>query len=227
MIPIRAVEELADVADPAWPAVLELVGRASVPVTVVPIEADAGRAALHRTQVGADTVVGALVLSCGGIVVDHGWLRVLGGGGDGLPDVAAASGLGPVSAGSADETAALVVAYDVLGGRFALNRGELPGGVGEVAYWGPDTLSWMPTEMDPAVLLETLLGGGLEDFYHDLRWPEWAAEVQAVGLDHGIAVTPSLHTVEGRRIAEAERSVVPFDRLVADQVDLAAAAIHG
>lgn len=77
-------------------------------------------------------------------------MRLLGGGSEGLPDLAAANGL--ERPGTSELPPWLTVGFDVLGGRFAVNGGGLPGQPGEVCYWGPDTLAW------------TALGGGYSQF---------------------------------------------------------------
>lgn len=64
-------------------------------------------------------------LSSGGLLVDHGWFRVLGGGCTQLPDLAAGNDLGPPAAG-AEPPPLLTAAFDVPGGRFAVNGGGLP-----------------------------------------------------------------------------------------------------
>lgn len=63
--------------------------------------------------------MGALALPTGGLLVDTGWLRVLGGsGGDrGLPSPPQANDL----PGDEQPPAAPLVGYDVLGGRFEVN----------------------------------------------------------------------------------------------------------
>jgi Protein of unknown function DUF2625 len=55
-------------------------------------------------------------------------VRLLGGGSGRLPDLVTASGLGPPTA----STPPLTVGFDMLGGRFAVNSGGLPGQLGEV-----------------------------------------------------------------------------------------------
>lgn len=62
-------------------------------------------------------------------IVDSGWLRVLGAGTPGLPDLATVNDLGH-PADTQGAPGLLVVAYDVLGGIGAVNGGALPGNPG-------------------------------------------------------------------------------------------------
>jgi Protein of unknown function DUF2625 len=125
---VRGLEALIQVDDPAWPALTDLFARSTVPVRVLPLgDPAAGPTTLYRLQVTARSFLGALALNCGGVLVDDGWVRLLGGGttvgGDdasGLPDLATANGLGdPEPARCAPST--LIVGFDVLGGTFAIN----------------------------------------------------------------------------------------------------------
>ena len=131
---LRSPSELADVDEPAWPELAALIDAAPSPVVVLPVPVDQARAVLYRLQVTARSALGALALNCGGLLIDHGWLRVLGGGGDALPDLATVNDLGdPVQ--SQGPPSFLAVAYDALGGRFAIDGGGLGIQQGKVCYW--------------------------------------------------------------------------------------------
>jgi Protein of unknown function DUF2625 len=212
MISIRSAGELAGVPDPAWPEWLELIRLAPVTVLVLPAARQAGLEMLFRLQVTARSPMGALALNSGGILVDHGWVRLLGGGSEGLPDLAAANGLGLPDASGPPPW--LTAGFDVLGGRFAVNGGGLPGQPGEVCYWGPDTLAWTPLGGGYSQFARMVLGGGLARFYQDLRWPGWQEEVAALRADQGISVHPFLFTAQSHPIARASRRPVPFAELL-------------
>ncbi|WP_406830506.1 DUF2625 family protein [Pedococcus sp. KACC 23699] len=96
---LRSAEELASVDEPAWPAIESLVRQSSPLARILPVDRVTGEASLHGLQVTAASALGALALNCGGLLVDGGWLRILGGGYLGLPSIAAANGLhGPTTA---------------------------------------------------------------------------------------------------------------------------------
>ncbi len=69
--------------------------------------------------------------NCGGIVADHGWVRLLGGGGRDVPDVAMANHLGEPGTRTGPPPW-LLVGFDALGGRFAIDGGGLGVSSGEV-----------------------------------------------------------------------------------------------
>src|SRR5687768_17585852 len=189
----RPAAQLAATDDPAWPQVQTWALGAGA--TILPVSAEAGLRTLYRLQVSARSTLGALALNCGGIVLQSGWLRLLGGGHDGLLDLATANGLADPS-GHDHLPAELAVAHDVVGGLFAVNGGELPGQVGEVAYWGPDTLDWTPLGVGHSGFVEWALSDVAVGFYEELRWDGWEDEAAALGLDEGIALDPAPFTPE-------------------------------
>ena len=207
---VKSVSELVDVDDPAWPLVSSWLESSSI-AAALPVESDAGRECLRRLQVTAGSILGALALHTGGILVDHGWLRILGGGGSGLIDLAS---INDAQLSGESPNGPLIIGFDVLGGRFAIDGGGLGGEPGEIAYWAPDTLAWEGLGVGHSAFMEwVLVGGRLGQFYADFRWEGWADEVQAVGLDQALSVWPPLGTAEARPIAKTSRRPVPRTEL--------------
>ena len=213
----RSLDELQDVEQPAWPALEAALSASSIDVAVLPVDRASAEQVLLRLQVTVGSTLGALAVNTGGLVVDRGWLRILGGGGAGLPDIATATGC---DARIASPTM-LIVGYDVLGGRFAVNGGALDGAPGEVHYWGPDTLEWSPIGAGHTAWVEWALSGGLDEFYADLRWSGWESEVPQVEVGKGLSVYPFPFSKEGRDIGGASRRPVPFPELLSVLDDLA------
>lgn len=216
---VRPASELASVEDPAWPELAAKFARTEN-ARVIPISRQAGLKVLNRLQVTARSSLGALALNCGGVILDHGWLRILGGGGEGLWSVADANQLeepvpGRPSPGS------LVVALDVLGGIFAINGGDLPFAAAEIGYWAPDALAWEATGIGHSAFV-AWAPAGVGEFYAGYRWPAWQDEIKAVPLDQGLSIYPPLFTEEGQDIATARRRAISFRELVAFHRDVAA-----
>ncbi len=214
-------------AVPAWPRMEELVATAPVHVEVLPVDPAQAARVLLALQVTTASTLGGLVVGCGGLLVDHGWLRLLGGGSALLPDVATVNGIAlpgpdvPVDAARPSPPGWLVVAYDVLGGVYAVDGGLLGVAPGEVCYRGPDALRWVGLGVGHTGLVEAVLGGALTEFAADLRWPGWQAEVAAVGADRGLATYPPPFTFEGRDLSRVSRRPVPFAELLSFYDDLA------
>jgi hypothetical protein len=178
----------------AWPLVQRWIEQAATAVTVLPIDEKSGRETLDELGLTERSVLGALALHTGGLAIDQGWLRVLGG-----PSLLAWS----------DRLRdGLVVGHDVVAGFYAVTRDD-----GEVRYLAPDSLEWEGTEMGHAAWVHWTLTGDLETYYANLRWPDWQEEVAALAPDQGLSLYPPPFTREGRDVAEATRGVTPMAEL--------------
>jgi hypothetical protein len=205
---VRSLADLTSTDDPAWPTIQEWVADSPRGVDVLPPDGtDRGRCLL-RLQVTTRSPLGALAWETGGMILDHGWLRLLGGGTPTLPDIASAS---PIADGPPPF---LVVAQDVLGGVFAVNGDGLPTEPGEVGYFAPDTLAWLGLGAGHGDFVRWALTGDTESFFASLRWPGWEDEVRAARPDQAIAMYPFLFTAEGSSdVASTSRRLVPWTEL--------------
>ncbi len=77
------------------------------------------------------------------------------------------------------DTEHFLVAYDVLGGKFAWSPVTM-------RYFAPDILEWEDLDLGYSAWLHAMLGGALEGFYETLRWPSWQDEVAAARADQGL-----------------------------------------
>jgi hypothetical protein len=80
MTSARALEQLIDSDQPGITVVRSWVAGAKNPVEALQVERGAGERALLALQVTSRSPMGAIALETGGILIDHGWVRVLGGG---------------------------------------------------------------------------------------------------------------------------------------------------
>jgi hypothetical protein len=148
--------------------------------------------------------MGALAFHSGGILVDHGWLRILGAGSAALPR---ALDLWNGAPGKQRCARGVLVADDVVGGFFAWFREPRT-----VHYLAPDTLEWEDSELGYADWLNWALTDRLLQFYRDLRWEGWAQEVGKLSGDSGLLVYPPLCTEE-TPISERHRAPVSVEEL--------------
>lgn len=209
-VSVRSADDLAQVASPAWPEIVALAASSSA--VVLPVEPAQGLRTLFRLQVSAGSFLGGLALNCGGILADHGWFRIYGGGSPGLPDVATANRLADPYA-LTSPPGLLEVGTDVLGGRFAIDGGALGINAGEVCYFGPDTLSWGGLGGGHSAFIRAVLDGSMADAFDSLRWPGWQGEVERLHASEGISLYPPPFTSEGKDPGAVSRRVVPADEL--------------
>lgn len=201
---MRALEELIS-DDDAWPEIVAAIAGSNERCVTLPAERTDGDCLL-RLQVTTRSVLGAMAFHCGGLLIDHGWVRLYGAGHGGLPCIAAANSL-PTEDGSSPTT--LLIGEDVLGGKFAINGGGLPGPVGEVNWWPPDTMRWESLGAGHGAFVHWIIGGGASPMFEPLRWPGWEAEVSDVALDRGLMLYPPPCTREGQDTSKVSRRTVP------------------
>lgn len=215
----QTLHDLVSVDDPAGPLLQEWLGSGGVDAQVLGVEPERRDQCLLGLQVTLRSVLGAVAYETGGIIVDHGWLRLLGGGHEALPSLYEALGL--EEATSAPEY--VVLGWDVVGGVFALDGGGIRGAKGHVCYYAPDALQWEDLDFGHAEFVRWALTGGLSTFAGDLRWEGWEQQAPLVPLDEVYLSDPPLWTPEGQRVDEAERRHVRVDELLAHQGEAAAA----
>ncbi|MFJ8866881.1 DUF2625 family protein [Streptomyces sp. NPDC102473] len=227
---MREIDELVHVDDPAWPELREMLSVGSVPAQVLSSDVDEGRRCLLQMQVTARSVLGALALNTGGLLVDHGWVRVFGGGsetGGGLPSLAQVNRFPADFDPVRHPATGLIVGHDVVGGAFALNGGDpaaagRPGAPGQMTYFAPDTLGWEAMEMGHSGWLSWLLSGRSEMFYDGLRWPGWREEAAALAFTQGISVYPFLWSEEAQAdLAATSRRPAPMREIIGVAADFA------
>ncbi|MEV6238285.1 DUF2625 family protein [Lentzea sp. NPDC051838] len=222
---MRDLTELVDVDEPGWPVVVEALAEGDH--AALPPDSEACRATLLQLQVTARSLLGAVTLNSGGLLLHHGWLRVYGGSGADLPSLAEVNGFPADPDPSWAPQAGLVLAHDVLGGAFALNGMDCasygrPGEPGQVVYFAPDSLEWETFDGGHSAWLMWMLEGGLEEYYSTVFWPTWRDEVAQLGLRDVITMFPPLFSKEGAEdVAGTTRSAVSMREQLAFQADFA------
>ena len=162
---------------------------------------------LLAAQVTTRSPMGAVIYETGGLLIDGGWLRVLGSGSPVLNRT--------LMGWNQDKPKGmLLVADDVLGGFYALNGGAFgQESLGKIFYFAPDNLHWESTNKTYAEFLLFCFSGDLHAYYRKLRWKGWEQEVSTLTGTQGLACYPFLFTKEGKNVAKDKRGVVPIKEL--------------
>lgn len=208
---MRSLQELINLDDPGFRLVREWIEAAVRPVEVLP-PSDARDNTLMQTQVTTRSPMGAIVYETGGILVDGGWLRILGSGNSRLTRT-----LPAWNAGRSDGF--FLVADDAVGGFFAINGGAFGDDVKSMYYFAPDSLDWEPMEMGYSDFLGWAFSGKLDQFYEWIRWPGWDRDVPTLHGDRCYAFYPFLFTKEGKGGC-GRRAEVPVEEAWGMQMDL-------
>jgi hypothetical protein len=180
------------------------ISHATNEIELLACDQTAGEQALLALQVTTRSPMGALAYSTGGLLVDGGWMRVLGAGCARLPrSIAGWNGRLP---------GAMLVGDDAIGGFFAVNGGALNGASGHVHYFAPDTLAWESMNIGYSDWLRWICAGDVATYYAKSKWTSWRDEVANLSGDSAFSFYPPLFT-KADSIDDRSRRVVPLAEL--------------
>lgn len=196
---MKSLSELISAGDENWQKLKRSAERSRNKVEF--LEKDSAKAviALQQSQLSTGTTLGSIIYYSGGILIDDGWIRILGSGSRRLPRNIPEWNAGKISAMRTSEMFYILVADDVMGGLFAIKASSVEEleNIGQVFYFGPNSLSWQNTGLSYNAFLFFCFNGNLNDFYSDFRWKGWKEEIATVDCNSVISCYPLLWTKEG------------------------------
>lgn len=211
---MRTLSELIDTENSAWPLVKDWIEQARNKVDILPvIDKKTADEALINIQVTTRSPMGAIIHNTGGILVDNGWLRILGSGSVRMQRALPSWNLGKTLEIYGGLAPYLLVADDAVGGFYAINGGALGKDAGNMYYNAPDMTDWMPMNMSYIQFLLFTLETDMNDFYESLRWPGYEKEIQNLQPDYAFNFYPFLWTEEGADITTCSRKVIPIEEV--------------
>ena len=209
---MRTLEELINKEEPGWDLVREWMQEATNPYEVLPRDAKRAAEELLNAQVTTRSPMGAIIYETGGILIDGGWIRLLGSGCERLDRGMFQWNKGKTFENYGEPPAFLLVADDILGGLFAINGGAFgQEGLGQMYYLAPDTLSWEPMNCGYSEFVSWTLGGDIHMFYKPFYWDGWQEEVSKLNGNQVFSFFPFLCTKEGQQIEKVSRKVVSME----------------
>ena len=195
---LKQLHELINRDDPGWPLVQGWVAEAKNHVEVLPPPDEATREkALINAQVTTRSPMGAIIYETGGILVDHGWIRILGSGHPKLPRRLPDWNFGRSFIKSGEKPTFLLCADDVIGGFFAIDGGGLKIEHGKVCYFAPDSFHWENTNLGYSDFLCWCFQGDIAKFYETERWSGWETEMSSIRGDQVFSIFPPLWEAGG------------------------------
>ncbi|SNC76727.1 Protein of unknown function DUF2625 [Hymenobacter gelipurpurascens] len=203
----RPLSELVNTQEPGWELVSQWIREAKNKVQVLPKTPARADSTLLAAQVTTRSPMGAVIYETGGLLIEGGWLRVLGSGSPKMNRTLMGWNEGKPAG-------MLLVADDVLGGFYALNGGAFgQESWGKVFYFAPDNLRWEATNKSYSEFLLFCFSGDLQAYYRNLRWKGWEQEISALTGNQGLACYPFLFTKEGKNVGKDKRGTVPIQEL--------------
>ncbi|MBF1126253.1 MAG: DUF2625 domain-containing protein [Capnocytophaga sp.] len=209
---MRTLEELINKEEPAWDLIQEWLQEAINSYEVLPRDAKRAETELLNAQITTRSPMGAILYETGGILINGGWIRLLGSGSERLDRGMFQWNKGKTFEDYGQPPAFLLVADDILGGLFAINGGAFgQDDLGQIYYLAPDTLSWEPMNCGYSEFVCWTLEGDIDLFYEPYYWEGWQEEVAKLNGNQVFSFFPFLWTKEGQQIEAVSRKVVPIE----------------
>jgi hypothetical protein len=210
----KTVTDLLEKNEPAWNLVQQWIKEADNKVEVLPKTTSKADAELVKSQVSTKAPLGAVIYETGGILIDGGWIRILGSGSSKLKRGLMEWNKGKSYIKDNDQPSFLLIADDPIGGFFAINYGALgKNDYGKVFYFAPNSLQWESLDIGYSEFLMFCFSGDLKQFYKDLRWTEWKKDVATLSPDNGYKCMPDIWSKAATDINRLNRSVIPIQEL--------------
>jgi hypothetical protein len=217
---MRPVDELINKTDPGWTFVKDWIKSAKNKVEILTADTAKAKEALYKTQVTTRSPMGAVIYMTGGLLIDDGWIRILGSGNPKLsrtlPDWNKAKAFKEFG----ESPLFLLIADDAIGGFYILNGGGLGKDLGKVYYFSPDNLEYEPLDITYTEFLQFCFNTDLDKFYKGNRWTKWRNEVSKLDGDKVFNFFPFLWTKEGKDINKNSRKPIPIGEQYSLNLDM-------
>ena len=210
---MRSLKELINTTEPGWDLVKQWIDSAKNKIEILPVDSASASKALYEIQVSTRSPMGAIIYGTGGILIDHGWIRILGSGSPEIKRSLPDWNKGKSIDGSGDSPPFLLVADDVLGGFFLLNGGGLGNDPGKMYYWSPDDFDIEPMDLTYSEFLLFCFNNDLGKYYEGYRWNGWKEEISKINGDQAIQILPPLWTKEGKDFSKHSRRAIPVEEM--------------
>jgi Protein of unknown function DUF2625 len=208
---LRPIDELINQTQPGWTLVKKWIDSAKNKVEILSCDSAKAKDALYKTQVTTRSPMGAIIYSSGGLLIDNGWIRILGSGHNKLNRTLPDWNKGKSFNEYGDKPSFLLIADDAIGGFFAINGGQFGKDAGKVYYLSPDNLKWEPMDWTYTDFLNFCFNGNIEKFYEGLRWTNWKEDVSKLDGNSSYSFYPFLWTKEGKDINKDSIKIITID----------------
>jgi len=217
---MRPVDQLIDSTQPGWRVLKQWIDSAKNNVEILPVDPSKAKESLYKTQMTTRSIMGAIVYCTGGILVDSGWIRILGSGSAKMQRTLPDWNKGKAFKEFGDPPAFILVADDAAGGYFAINYGNLGSDINRIYYLSPDELKWKPLKMTYEDFIWFCFMGNLKKFYAGIRWSTWEKDIQNLKADEVFNIYPPLWSKEGKNVETSLRKAVPAEQEFSYDIDL-------
>lgn len=167
-----------------------------------------GQYECEELNIPKDSVLSSIVMNFNCIYVDN-WIRILGQGNS------EHNGIMYYNTLIEDNYlyGMFIVAYDIVGGIYAINISRFNTEKNMIWYFAPDTLEWESLNMNYWNFIVWAMQGNIDEFYETMRWKNWKDDCKNVKPNMCYLVYPFLWSKEYDENT-ADRKIVPFDEVM-------------
>lgn len=209
---IKPLSELTKNQQKGWDVISQWSSNGKNKIEILPKDNLRADSVLFKTQLSASSPIGAVVFGCGGILIEDGWIRILGSGCKQFDRSISDWNKGKSSVKFKDQSSYLLVGDDIIGGIYGMKTSGIDEiGIGKIYYFGPNSLRWEATGLSYTGFINFCFSGNLESFYGDFHWSGWNEEIKKLNCNQVISCYPLLWTKEGREL-KANRKIVSIQK---------------
>ena len=210
---MQSIEELVNKKDPAWPLVQKWIDSAKNKIEILEVDSARAKETLYNAQVSTYSTLGGVIYNTGGIMIDNGWIRILGSGSAKITRNIADWNKGKTIKEFGDKPEYLLIADDAAGGFFAINYGAFGKDLKNIYYLAPNSLNWEPLNVGYGEFILFCFDSDLEKFYKGLRWNSWSQYIGNLEGDKSYSFRPYLWAKEGTDVNKCTRKLVGTEEL--------------
>ncbi len=215
---MRSAEELTKDTS-GWSIVAQAISIARNKFKILPANPAKSKIAIYETQVTTRSPMGAIIYLTGGILIEDGWIRILGSGNPLLDRSLPEWNKGKTFTEYGQQPKFLLVADDAVGGFFAINGGALGNEIGNIYYLAPDDLKWEALNITYSDFINFCFVGDMKLFYGDLGWPQCRQDIIKLTGNDSFFFYPYRWSKEGKDISKDKRSIVPVSEVYIDETN--------
>jgi hypothetical protein len=208
---MKEISQLIHTEDPAWQIVQPWLQGAVNHCEILPKDAAQAATALVEAQVSTKSTLGAIIYETGGVLVNHGRIRILGSGSALLQRSVMQWNKGKTFTNIGEPPSHLLVADDILGGYFAINAGGIGTVQEQVYYLAQDTLEWESLDIGYSDFLYWTLYGDVEGFYETFTWKQWLTDVKELNGNQVFSFYPFLWSMQGKSMEDIDKKIVSIE----------------
>lgn len=189
------------VKDTIWEEICKTIRNSQNEIKICPIE-HSNSIDFHKIR---DPYLSSIINNSSGIRINK-WIHLLGHDSNGTKGF-------DFFNNTFSNLGVIIIAYDLIGGLFAINTEMLRTGKNHILYFAPDKLEWEDLEFDYLNFLNWCFNGDISVFYDFMKCDEIINLVSNISENEMILIYPFLWSKEFN-LTTSLKKIVPCEELI-------------